>query len=356
MKFLSLILLSLPLLAQNLSTSPIIQFQNGGSTLVTVPAGIVRINTSTGTTGTWNATTRTFTITADGGGGGEANTATSFTAQTSVAWNHNLDSLNLVFECYNSDGYNIIPSSILSTLNTATFTFATSTTGICVVNSSGGGGGGGASTFDELGSGTNTTATLTLGSGSTLNSSGTAVTNFATSGHTRPVKTGALVAIPATCDFGELFFATDATAGQNIYMCTDDDPDTWTQQLNSGGGDTIVAGTGITLSGPQEARIVGLSSATQRQFLTGGGSLTFSAISVAGTASTSCRDLTFSVPGAVVADAVIPHWPSTLNAGVSGVMFVSAADTVNVRLCNSTNAAVTPTAATTYSATVVKAF
>lgn len=356
MKAVCLLLLALVVagVAQNTATSPILQFQNGGSTLATIPAGIVRINTSTGTTGTWSSVTKTFTIEASGGGGGTDNTSTSFTAQTTITWNHNLNSLALVFQCYNSIGDEIYPARINSQLNTAIIDFSISETGICVVNSSGGGGGGGSTGFNALTTGSNTTATMTLGTGSTMQSAGTATLNFGTSGHTRPATTGTLVQIPATCGVGDLFFASNATAGQNIYMCTA--ANTWTQQLNSGGGDTLVAGTGINISGPSSARIVALASATQRTFLTGGTGLTFTAISAAGAASTSCRDLTIPVSGAAIADAVIPHWPEDLQGGLAGTMFVSAADTVTVRLCNSTNASVTPTGAKTYSATVLKSF
>lgn len=39
--------------------------------------------------------------------------------------------------------------------------------------------------------------------------------------------------LPATCVVGQVFFKSDATAGQNIYECAA--TNTWTQQLNSGG-------------------------------------------------------------------------------------------------------------------------
>lgn len=43
---------------------------------------------------------------------------------------------------------------------------------------------------------------------------------------------------------------------------------------------------------------------------------------------------TITVTGATTGDNVAPGWPSTLDAGVVGTMFVSASDTVSVRLCN----------------------
>ena len=51
---------------------------------------------------------------------------------------------------------------------------------------------------------------------------------------------GTVAELPATCVVGQEYFATNATAGQNKYFCTA--TNTWTQQLNSGGG----GGAGIT--------------------------------------------------------------------------------------------------------------
>ena len=51
--------------------------------------------------------------------------------------------------------------------------------------------------------------------------------------HTLPAVSGVAASKPATCTVSEMYFATDATAGQNWYFCTA--TNTWTQQLNSGG-------------------------------------------------------------------------------------------------------------------------
>lgn len=55
--------------------------------------------------------------------------------------------------------------------------------------------------------------------------------------HTIPSKTGLSASKPATCNQGEEYFATDATAGQNKYLCTA--ANTWTQQSGGGGGPTL---------------------------------------------------------------------------------------------------------------------
>ena len=63
--------------------------------------------------------------------------------------------------------------------------------------------------------------------------------DFSSSSHTLPAVKGLTAAKPATCGVGELYFATDATAGQNLFMCTASN--TWTQQLNSGASGATVA-------------------------------------------------------------------------------------------------------------------
>lgn len=49
---------------------------------------------------------------------------------------------------------------------------------------------------------------------------------------------------------------------------------------------------------------------------------------------------TITVTGASTGDNVAAGWPSTLDAGVIGIMYVSAADTVTVRICNWSGASV----------------
>ncbi len=65
--------------------------------------------------------------------------------------------------------------------------------------------------------------------------------------------------------------------------------------------------------------------------------LDFSAI-----AAQSCSELTTTVSGAAPGNPVMAAWPSTLENGLTGLMFVSAADTVKLRLCNITATAIDP--------------
>lgn len=124
---------------------------------------------------------------------------------------------------------------------TASQTFGAITVSSCT----GCGGGGGSSAFSAITSGTNTTATMTLGSGSMLVTGGTAVINFGTAGATTPARKGTAAAITgSTCGTGEMGFATDATAGQNIYLCTA--TNTWTQVAGGGSAGAFGSITGGT--------------------------------------------------------------------------------------------------------------
>ncbi|MEP6715562.1 MAG: hypothetical protein ABJC09_08295 [Terriglobia bacterium] len=64
--------------------------------------------------------------------------------------------------------------------------------------------------------------------------------------HTLPAKSGIAANKPATCGVGEVYFATDATAGQNFFFCTA--ANTWVQQLNGGGGSTPLIGNSGTVA------------------------------------------------------------------------------------------------------------
>ena len=115
---------------------------------------------------------------------------------------------------------------------------------------------GGSLAFSGVTAGTNTN-TLVVGTGGSLAATGSGTitatnvpatvvqtnqSNTFTTGtqdlsaatHTLPAVKGLAASKPGTCTVGEIYFATDATAGQNFYFCTA--TNTWTQQLNSGGG------------------------------------------------------------------------------------------------------------------------
>jgi hypothetical protein len=62
------------------------------------------------------------------------------------------------------------------------------------------------------------------------------------------------------------------------------------------------------------------------------------------------------MPGAVSNDSVIPRWPAGLPADLSGVVYVSAADTITVRLCNPTAAGVAVANGNMFGATILRSF
>lgn len=116
-----------------------------------------------------------------------------------------------------------------------------------------GGSGGGSGLADPGGNGIvartalNTTSARTItgtsneiaaanGDGASGNPTLSLASTFDISGKTstKPVKTG--TSDPATCSVGEMLFRTDATAGQNLKLCTA--TNTWTQVSGTGGGST----------------------------------------------------------------------------------------------------------------------
>jgi hypothetical protein len=99
---------------------------------------------------------------------------------------------------------------------------------------------------DETGTGVavfSASPTLT-GTLTAANITATGAIDFSGGTHTSPFKVGTVSAKPATCTTGELYFATDATAGQQIYECSS--TNTWTQQLSGGGGNSFST---ITVTG-----------------------------------------------------------------------------------------------------------
>jgi hypothetical protein len=93
--------------------------------------------------------------------------------------------------------------------------------------------------------------------------------DFTAAGTTSPVKTGTLVARPVNCSQGEMYFATDATAGQNLYLCTT--PGTlgiWTLQGGSGGSSisqtpcNLASSLGFQLNGTDETALLNATFAS----------------------------------------------------------------------------------------------
>jgi hypothetical protein len=119
---------------------------------------------------------------------------------------------------------------------------------------------------------------------------------------TKPTKAG--TSLPGTCGLGELFFKTDATAGQNLYFCTA--TNTWTQQLNSGGG----GGGGKQIFVAPIAATIGSSAAIW--FNIAGGTTT-------PTSPGTSRRTVLSTSGTFVASSARLHVGSAFPAGGTSV-------------------------------------
>lgn len=100
----------------------------------------------------------------------------------------------------------------------------------------------------------------------------------------------------------------------------------------------VTTSTGVlstAVAGTDYARVPLHASAT----------LNFPSIGAANTADAD-QELTIPVTGAVAGNGVVLGPPAALEAGLSATGYVSAADTVTVRLANHTNAAIDPASAT----------
>lgn len=101
---------------------------------------------------------------------------------------------------------------------------------------------------------------------------------------------------------------------------------TWSLPAGGAGG-TYTAGDGIQIN----AGLISVDPTVPAVVLNGSQSLVFGAI-----AQSSCATQNITAPGAAAGDRVVAGYPATLPDGLTGVMFVSATDTVTVRLCKIT--------------------
>jgi len=205
-----------------------------------------------------------------------------------------------------------------------------------------------------------------------LRSSGPqAVVDFTAAGSTSPVKSGTLATRPGSCTVGQMYFATDAAAGQNLTYCTS--AGTWTMLAGGGTLDAaaIVSGafaiaripTGITAAtvalgnhlhtGVYEPAITAGSAA---QYLRGDKSLAaFAADSLAAvtwaamtgkpsTFAPSLHAASHQFGGADVVSTVIPGANAIPQAGAGGTLAAGWVPTLNQ---NTTGNAATATALAT---------
>ncbi len=111
---------------------------------------------------------------------------------------------------------------------------------------------------------------------------------------------------------------------------------------------TLAGGQGIVITEAPGLSTLAVDSSVIPTYLMNTATLSFLTIAN----GTCAADQTMTVSGANPGDAVAPGWP-TLPSGVFGIMLVSSANTVTVRLCNLSGLGVTPPSST-YRATIVR--
>jgi hypothetical protein len=109
------------------------------------------------------------------------------------------------------------------------------------------------------------------------------------------------------------------------------------------------SGVGMVVIDSGTQSTVSVDAALIPTYLTATASLAFPSI----TSGACSSELTIGLTGANSGDSVAPGWPPSMPQGVLGMMRVSSAGVVAVRICNFSGSAVTPQA-DTYRATVVR--
>lgn len=331
------------------------------------------------------------TLPSGSGGGSTGAYSSSFSSQTTVTilgTAHQLGTANVLVGCYDAStpAMRVQPDtvSVHPTTYDVTITFATAQSGRCVVSTGGGGsggsGGGGASMGSQLGDWnvTRTSASvLTIGA----NCSAATPCNVRLGSRVYTFVNSATATL--TSGTGTVYIYVDANgglvAGHNLTLaCTSPCTAaagvaafpvnsiplyTWSATggaWDAGGGldkrallsgKIVSAGTGIATLDTGSNTTVSVDSALVPMYLTASSALDFGPIAT----GTCAADLTLSLPGAAVGDAVAPGWPAALEAGLIGNMRVSAANTIAVRLCNFSGGTVDPAGAT-YRSTIVRSF
>ena len=326
-----------------------------------------------------------------GGSGGGAY-ASSFTSQTTVTIAgaaHQLNTPNLVVNCYDTEtpAMEVEPNTVSVNLTTydVTINFAQAQSGRCVVSSGGSASGGGS------GAGSGATMASQLGDFAVVSNSSTAVTiggNCSTAtpcnvriGNQAYSFTGSATAA-LTSGTGTAYFYIDVngllTVGHNLGLTcsgctavagiTGFPPNvvplftwlatngTWysggpTDRRAFLGSQNLTAGTGVMVANNGSTMLVGVDTAVVPTYLIASSTLSFPSIA----AGACAPDQVLSLPGAAPGDAVAPGWPAGLPAGVIGAMWVSASGTLSVRLCNLSTATVSA-ASNTYTAADVRSF
>jgi len=134
----------------------------------------------------------------------------------------------------------------------------------------------------------------------------------------------------------EPYSATIATALTSAMR--DSDGDILARQLES----TVATGTSpIVVASTTEIANLNPQLWHGKQAIDYSASLDFASIG-----AQTCSELPLSATGASIGSAVAPVWPAALESGLIGMMYVSAADTIKIRLCNVTSISIDPASQT----------
>jgi hypothetical protein len=126
---------------------------------------------------------------------------------------------------------------------------------------------------------------------------------------------GTTAAIPGSCAVGSVYFATDATAGQNLYLCGS--TNTWTQQLNSSSGSLVMTtGAGApsaSCTGPSSSNLaVYVDTASGNEWWCSATNTWREVVSTAGSGPFQMSGSTGSAPSTPASGTVICYFDSTL--------------------------------------------
>lgn len=231
--------------------------------------------------------------------------AVDVTAATSVTLTHNIGSKDHFVGCYDSSDIDVI-AKFTRGVNADTIAFDPAFTGRCLAGIGGGGG-----------SGDTTSVANSGATGASVLKTGTNVT-------ARKIKAGTNVTVTEGTD--------DIT-------------------IAASGSGTVTSGTGLTGDGS--------SGDPLRMDPSGGGAsqvLYSAALAGWGTiAASSCVEKNITATGAVAGESVIPGWPSTLPANLTGIVY-AATNLVVVRLCNVTATGVAVGDGLTFGGRIVRGF
>lgn len=295
----------------------------------------------------------------------------SFTSATSVTLMHNLNSTDLLVQCYDSSytaiGFN---SFAATTVNSATVTFVNPQSGRCVLSASSGSSGSsttvtnlsGALTADlpvfgnsgsDIKAGTKTgTGDQVVVSQSPVITSPT-IADFTNMPHNHSVGAAGgqlgIAAILSTALSGNgAKFATTTgalTSGDCARI------DAYGNLIDAGApcGTSVITGLGLAGAGTAASPLQIDATAVPTR-LTATATLTFPSIN-----ASACSELTIPVAGAAAGDEVFLGPPPNIDQGFVWSGYVSSTSTVTVRLCKVTSGPVSPVVQS-WRATIVRSF